>query len=328
MSDANMIEKRYNETTATGKKGNTRKTNFDEKNYLNLKLDDSENKRDVKIRLLPFSASPEHFNGFDDFDPFFTILAHSLKVNKEISRSGFKSFICHNDKNIGGDYDGCPLCEKSKEFYKKANECQNELEKKAFIKAGGQYKAKEMYIVRVIERGHEEDGVKFWRFAAHTDGSGFYDKLMEKYKIRDAESVEATGEKYNIFDLKNGRDIIITIKRGADDKLSYDITEAGFPSPIAKTDEQIMEWVNDEKVWSDMYATKNNDYLQLIADGEIPVFDQNKKKYVSKTEFMKNSKSDASVEKQDEEPKPAQQSKPEPTKVEEKANEAGDDLPF
>ena len=262
------------------------KVGFDEKNYLNLQLKPGEKKKEVRIRILPFRNDEEYFQSFDNFKAFFVIYAHSLKVSKEISKSGYKSFICHNDANIKDNYDGCPLCEKSKEIYAKANNSQIEAEKKALLSEGSKFKAKKMYIVRVIERGHEDEGVKFWRFNAHVGGDGFFDRLEELYTIRNSESMKATGKRYNIFDLKQGRDIIITLKYDEEKQKTVvsasSITDAGFPTPVADTDEQIMEWVNDEKLWSDMYATKSNDYLEIIANGGIPVFNTKKNCWVDK----------------------------------------------
>ena len=42
------------------------------------------------------------------------------------------------------------------------------------------------------------------------------------------------------------------------------------------------KWVNDEKVWSDVFVAKPYDYLKLILDGEIPWFDNKINKWVKK----------------------------------------------
>ena len=251
---------------------------FNEKNYLNVRLNKGETKREMRVRILPVSA--------DNPTIFFIINTHSLKVNKEISESGFKSFICLNDEHVHKDGDpGCPLCNKSKELFKEANACTNEAEKGALIKSALQYKAKETFIVRVIERGHEDEGVKFWRFNAHSDGQGVYDKLMGLYDVRNKESMDDTGEPYNIFDLENGKDIVITLKpdiKGNKVRTSIDITDAGRETPLSKDEKEVEAWVNDPKTWSDMYSSKSAEYLQLIADGEIPFYDKDSNKWVAK----------------------------------------------
>lgn len=262
---------------------------FDEKNYLNDRLKDNEDSREMRIRILPLSPT--------DGNAFLAIHTHSLKVNKEISKSGFKSFICLNDENIDNsnhDERGCPLCKKSKELFAEADKCVDESERKALVKSAMQYKSKVTYIARVIERGHEDEGVKFWRFNAHmvsgsngnkAEDTGIYGQLMKQNKIRNEESIEATGEPYCIFDLYNGKDIILTLTKelkGNKYVTKISVTDAGFPSPLSKDEDKIEEWVNDPKQWSDMYSSKSYEYLQLIADGEIPFFDKANKKWVAK----------------------------------------------
>lgn len=254
---------------------------FDEKNYLNDRLKDNEDSREMRIRILPLSPT----NG----NAFLAIHTHSLKVKPEVSKSGFKSFICLNDENVhnGNDERGCPLCKKSKELFAEADKCVDESEKKALVKSAMQYKSKVTYIARVIERGHEDEGVKFWRFNERQGGTGVYDQLMKQNKIRNEESIEATGEPYCIFDLYNGKDIILTLTKemkGNKYVTKIAVTDAGFPSPLSKDEDKIEEWVNDPKQWSDMYSSKSYEYLQLIADGEIPFFDKANKKWVAKGE--------------------------------------------
>jgi len=251
---------------------------FNEKNYLNLRVEPGKNEKIVTVRILPVSAT--------DGRAFFTINTHSLKVSPEISKSGFKSFICLNDENLteGKDHAECPLCAKSKELYKLADACTDDIEKKALVKEAGQYKAKRTFIVRVIDRAHEDEGVKFWRFNEHRNGDGFYDQLMNLYTIRNNEAVNAGIEGgFNIFDLKHGKDIVITLKYDAVNKKTVSsITDAGFATPLAKTDEQIAEWVNDQKTWRDIYASKSHGYLQIVADGGIPYYDKESSSWKAK----------------------------------------------
>jgi len=44
---------------------------------------------------------------------------------------------------------------------------------------------------------------------------------------------------------------------------------------VAKT------WLDDELTWSDVYARKGEDYLELVARGEAPRWDSDQKRYVS-----------------------------------------------
>ena len=255
---------------------NKKKFEFNEKNYLNLRLNPGETTRQVKIRILPVSATDQNF--------YLILNTHSTKVSSEVAKSGFKSFICLNEPLLEGKEErGCPLCNKYKAMLEESNSAQNSIERKALFKQATQYIPKKTFIVRVIERGCEEEGVKFWRFNAHTDGKGCYDQLKSLYEIRNNESIESTGEEYNIFDLIEGKDIIITLtKDPSTERVSTVITDAGFKSPLSKSEAKIHEWVNDEKKWSDMYATKNYEYLELIANNEIPFYNKETGSWVAK----------------------------------------------
>ena len=100
-----------------------KKFEFDEKNYLNTRLNKGEVSRQIRVRLLPVSAEDGH--------SYVTLHSHTLKVNNEISKSGFKSFICLNDEHIK-DERGCPLCDKYKEMMEEANRCKDPVENKAY----------------------------------------------------------------------------------------------------------------------------------------------------------------------------------------------------
>ena len=293
-----------------------KKVEFDEKNYLNLRLNKGETKRTVTVRILPVSA--------DDPNTFLILHTHSMKVSNEISKSGYKSFICLNeDKLSEHDGRGCPLCQKSAELLKQSNSLPNDEahreERKALFKQGMQYKAKETFIVRVIERGHEDEGVKFWRFNAHNDGTGIYDQLMSIFDNRAQESID-TGDAYyrvvtksnesgswvdyekvekeeydllpdnerkiipyNVFDLNNGKDFIITLQYvPTTDKTTLNISDAGKETPLSKDYNKAMTWVNDEKTWTDLYSLKPYDYIDLVSNGKVPFFDKNEQKWIDK----------------------------------------------
>ena len=89
--DAKVLEEQ-NENLKKPKESlqNTQKISFDPKNYLDLRLKDHEATKTVKVRFLPISAS--------DSTVFFDITTHALKVDKEIAKSGFKSYVCLNDE--------------------------------------------------------------------------------------------------------------------------------------------------------------------------------------------------------------------------------------
>lgn len=275
---SNDIEAQRSELTKKTEKI-VNKVEFDVKNYLNLELKPGEKTKKVRVRIL--NITPQATT------PFLVLKTHSLKVDKQISKSGFKSFICLEDKHLTKhDERGCPLCQEAKKYFDKSNKCNNEAERKSLFKLGCQYQSKDTFIVRVIDREHEDEGVKFWRFNAHSDGSGCYDKLMAIYDERMKESIEQGQEPFNVFDLNNGKDFTITISATENsNKVTYDIIDAGFPSPLSKDVNKALEWINDTKTWGDIYSVKPYEYLNVIVNNGIPVYDKDKKCFVNKHDY-------------------------------------------
>lgn len=331
-----MIEEQFDDEKKP--KSSRKRFVFNEKNYFNDKCDakKGETKKESRIRILPINGTDEYFKDFSNFKAFFVTTIHSVKLKKDANGKGggFKKFFCLNDPNISDGHGTCPLCEKSKELFDKANACDIEAQKKSIFKEAGSFKARRSYIVRVIERGHEEDGVKFWRFNEHTGGDGIFDLLKGLYNIRNNESIEATGERYNIFDLKNGRDIIVTSTYNPEtDKTSISIADAGFSTPLSKDENQMMEWINDPKTWKDVYSIKSEGYLSIIADDEIPVWNDEEKKWVAKgtDETKKNEPNDKTEKESSEQPteQPAEEPDSDIDETEFLEQEPeGDDLPF
>ena len=335
-----------------------KKVEFDERNYLNLRLNKGETSRKVTVRILPVSA--------DDPNTFLILHTHSMKVSNEISKSGYKSFICLNEEKLSNhDGRGCPLCQKSAELLKQSNAIPNDdahkEERKALFKQGMQYKAKETFIVRVIERGHEDEGVKFWRFNAHNDGTGIYDQLMSIFDNRAQESVDTddafykiitnqnTGEvnyekvekdeydelsdnertiiPYNVFDLNNGKDFIITLQYvPTTEKTTLTISDAGKETPLSKDVNKAMSWVNDEKTWADLYSLKPYEYLELVSVGKVPYFDKEAQKWVDKATVSNDDIAAAEARKILEN---STETEPINTELQlENEQDNGDDLPF
>lgn len=272
------IEKQKKELLEKDKGQTVRKVEFNEKNYLNVRLKPGESVRKIKIRILPITPTSS--------TPFLVLKTHSLKVDNAISKSGYKSFICLDDPHLDQDSSKpkCPLCAKADELFAESKKETNEVIRKSLFKTACSYKTKETFVVRVIDRDHEDEGVKFWRFNAHSDGTGCYDKLMDIYENRKQESIEAgDDEPYNVFDLNNGKDFIITLKLNpSTNKTSIEIGDAGRGTPISDNYEKAMSWINDEKTWNDIYAAKSHEYVQIVANGEIPVFDKENGKWVAR----------------------------------------------
>ena len=52
------------------------------------------------------------------------------------------------------------------------------------------------------------------------------------------------------------------------------------PTPVSAEKAQAKEWVNDELTWLDVYSKKPVEYLEAIARGETPKWDNDKGGYV------------------------------------------------
>ena len=261
-----------------------KKNDFDAKNYLDTKLADGQNERTITVRILPVSNEDGNFR--------IAVKTHNLKVNRRIAQSGFKSFLCLDDPQVPNYNPSirCPICEKSKYYFEEAKKCRDtdkEKSKKLFMKACS-LKNKVTYIVRVIERGKEIEGVKFWRFNENTQGKGIYDSLIALYKQRKNDMAEEGIENYNIFDLDNGRDIVLNLTRtersDGQEGVAIQITDKSINKPLTNDIELGNAWINDVKKWYNAYIVKSPEYLSIIADDMIPYFDRAQEKFVPKTE--------------------------------------------
>ena len=257
-----------------------KKTKFDTKNYLQARLSDKENTKTLTIRLLPFSP--------EGGSPFKKVFMHTVKVNKEVSPSGWKTFVCptHNKKDGSVMGDNCPFCETSAKARELKSKSLDEPTKKKYGDVEFLNRVKEMWIVRCIERDHEEDGVKFWLFNSSKKKDGVYDKIYNLAKIR-SEAAAKKGNTYSIFDLNNGLDLIITLTRTSDNKTAIQIIDAGVPSPLSDDFELGEKWIHDNKQWDEVYTVKPYEYMEIVAMGGVPMFDKNQNKYVDKEELDK-----------------------------------------
>jgi len=53
------------------------------------------------------------------------------------------------------------------------------------------------------------------------------------------------------------------------------------PFPLHADAKVANSWVNDELTWSDVYAKKPEEYLEMVAKGETPTWDSETKKWIS-----------------------------------------------
>ena len=260
---------------------------FDEKTYLNIRLSDNQTTKELKFRLLPIDGESN--------TPFKKIHVHTVKVPKEVSPSGWKSYICiEKTEGIDRDIYGskCPFCEMNREAYKKFSEATEPAIKERWKKISLENIPKEACIVRGIERGAEEDGPKFWKFNIRKDKTDPKGQIMELYKTRLEESREEGLEDENILDINTGKDLKITISLASDNnqgenRTSVKIVDYGKNKPLSTDVNQMLEWLNDSKKWSDVFTIKPYDYLSVILEGEIPFFDKTMNKWVKKMDKIK-----------------------------------------
>jgi hypothetical protein len=172
----------------------------------------------------------------------------------------WKTFVCLKHEK-GED---CPFCEAREALLASGKESDKELAKK--------YSAKKMYVVKVIDRDNEADGIKFWRFNHDYRKQGIYDKI---YGV-----LQAT--KQDITNPETGRDLLVMIARDQNNRpIVQSITHVD-PSPLSEDSEVAKEWLSDDRTWEDVYSVKSYDYLEIIVKGGVPTWDKEAKKFVDK----------------------------------------------
>jgi len=136
------------------------------------------------------------------------------------------------------------------------------------------YRARKFYIVKVIDRDNEADGVKFWRFKHNSKGEGIFDKIFPIFR-----------SKGDITDPGTGRDLLLTLSltksNAGKDYTAISSIIQDDPSPLHTDKETAEKWIADSMVWSDVYSKKPEEYLEMVANGETPKYDQDAKKWVS-----------------------------------------------
>ena len=140
-----------------------------------------------------------------------------------------------------------------------------------------QYRSRKFYIVKVIDRDHEQDGPKFWRFKHNGKQEGVLDKIFPIFQ-----------KKGDITNAENGRDLtlFLTLTKSNTGK-EYTVINSVIPedaSPLHSDEATSKGWLNDELTWSDVYSKKGEDYLEMVARGEVPRWDADSKKWVSNSQ--------------------------------------------
>jgi len=233
---------------------------YDLKNYFNTHIKDGVKSATKEIRILPAK------NG----SPFVEVHGHKVQIDGE-----WKTFACLKHEKD----EPCPFCEAYEELRATGKEADKELAKK--------YKARQMYVVKVIDREREDEGVKFWRFNHDYRKEGVFDKIHGV--------LTALKTNKNITDTENGRDLSISINRNQNNVPVVSAIVALDSTPLSEDSEKSAEWLADERTWEDVYSVKSYDYLEIIVKGGIPVWDKEEKKYVDK-ESLNSKSADSSME--------------------------------
>ncbi len=240
-------EKAKSKTTQT-----TQSSSVDLTKYFTIALDEGAQSGEKSVRILPNQDDPTKWYKVGYF--------HNLKIGKRWTKLYDPS----------QDGEASPL----NEMYKFLMKSEDKEERKLAI----QYKSRQFFIVRVIERGKEHEGVKFWRFPAVQDGSGIMDKI--------APLVKKYGAFWNPFE---GFDLTISMIRdkSKDSKVGFTKVASIIPdreSKLSDDENQAVEWLGDPMAWTDVFKKKSVEYLNIVAEGSEPIWDAEQKCFIAKVE--------------------------------------------
>ena len=245
--DAVLAQYEKNKNNATS--GNANKVSQEDrmKKYFTTVLPKGSKGEERRIRILPTK---------DGSSPFVEVYFHEVQVDG-------KWVKLYDPKQEGKR---SPLNEVCEGLMMTGSDADRELARN--------YRSRKFYIVKVIDRDHENDGVKFWRFKHNHKGDGIMDKVFPIFR-----------NKGDITNTENGRDLILSLaltKAGTGKE--YTTVNSVIPEDAGPlhTDVNISKtWTDDELTWSDVYSKKDENYLELVARGEAPRWDSDQKKYVS-----------------------------------------------
>jgi len=217
------------------------------KKYFAAILKDTEKQGQRIIRILPTT---------DGSSPFKEVWFHEINVDGKWQK------FYDPGKN---DNERSPLNEVYEELISTGRESDKQL--------ATQYKSRKFYIVKVIDRDNESDGVKFWRFKHNYKQEGILDKIIPIWKA-----------KGDVTDSDNGRDLILELTKAKTPKgATYTVIQTVMyddPSPTHTDTDTSNDWINNELTWEDVYSKKPVEYLESIAKGETPRWDTDAGKYI------------------------------------------------
>lgn len=232
------------------------------KRYFTTALPKGTKSGEKRIRILPTA---------DGSSPFTEVWFHNVQVQGKWVKL----------YDPGKNSDGSPTGERSplsevEEALKLAGDAQSK-------ELARQYRSSKFYIVKVIDRDKEEDGVKFWRFKHNWRGDGPLDKIIPIWK-----------NKGDITNPQEGRDLLLILQAvplpsGRGEYTTISSVMYDDPEPLSSETTQSDEWIkaSSEVNWTDVYSQRPVEYLEAIANGVDPVWDNELKKYVYDTPTKK-----------------------------------------
>lgn len=248
MNSFDAVLEQYKKNSQSGNKNN-QKVSQDErlKKYFTLLLPKGSKSGEKRIRILPTK---------DGSSPFVEVNFHEIEVDG-------KKLKIYDPAQEGKR---SPLNEVRDGLLLQGDEQAKELAK--------QYRSKKFYIVKVIDRDNEQEGVKFWRFKHSLKQDGILDKIIPLFQ-----------KKGDITDSQNGRDLTLFLTVAKTNMGGeYTTVSTIMPEDVSSLhdDAEIAKkWLNDELTWSDVYSKKSEDYLEMVAKGETPRWDSVTNKWVS-----------------------------------------------
>jgi len=274
------ILSQYEKNTQPAASGNQMSSEDRLKRYFTTILPKGASNGQKRIRILPTT---------DGTSPFKEVEFHEIQVDGK--------WMKLYDPSQDGE--SSPLNEVRKTLLATGSEDDKKLARN--------YRARKFYIVKVIDRENEADGPKFWRFKHNYKGDGPLDKIIPIIR-----------SKGDITDTQEGRDLIISLSLNkAPNGREYTSINSIIQedkSPLHTDSEVVSEWVSHPDTWRDVYSIKPQEYLQLVALGETPVWSKESSKFVSQNEEESDFGGDITPKVAVEDPQLTQ--------------EADDDLPF
>lgn len=254
--DAMMAQYQKNTAPKTQKSADAFK--FDEKLYFSHMLKDGQTSATKTIRILPVS------NG----SPFIEVWTHKCEVDGKS-----KTFACL--EKLNGE--ACPFCEAKSALYATGD--------KEDAKLAAKYSPRLTYIVKVIDRDNEGDGVKFWRFNHDGRKEGIYDKIFGVINAI----------KKDIAHPETGRDLVLTVSRNQNNVPVVTSVAQLDPSPLHTDEATKQAWLSHDKTWQYVFPVKNYEYMEIVVKGGIPVWDKERGCFVKKSDNKTTDTSEAEI---------------------------------